>query len=235
MERGEGTLRACSGGARSDWTSFFAKFGLAGGCGAVGSLLLRLRWQIVHHFSWFVGRFWGGLWFVCQFLSLGRNTLRRFTLGRLLGRRGRGGDEIFRADFAELIERAVVLAVEAGIVLFEHLHAVRFIVDGVEGFGLADDLVGASVFLLEGLGLGDHFEVDGGGLNAPVAALCPLEDDHFFDELCFDFVYRLQRGDLRVGEKLEKFAGFVGEADGLGGDAAEEAVEDGGGAGVRRF
>ena len=131
------------------------------------------------------------------------------------------------AEEAEIKEGTLAGLAEAGFVPIEEVEAVGMIGQSFEGHGLTRRLIEAAEFGVEAGVLALHFEVEGSGFNGPEAALTPLGDDDFFNEIGFDAIARLEAKEIGIEGLLETLLGFIGEEDGLGGEAVGNGIGGG--------
>ena len=147
-----------------------------------------------------------------------------------------GGNQLFssgtrfvwhEAEEAEIEEGTFAGLAEAGFVAIEEVEAVGMIGERFEGHGLTGRLIEAAEFGVEVGVLALHFKVEGSGFNGPEAALTPLGDDDFLNEIGFDSVARLEAKEIGIERLLETLLGFVSEEDGLGGEAMGNGIGGG--------
>ena len=76
----------------------------------------------------------------------------------------------------------------------------------------------------EGVGQFGRAAVERSGFDVPGAELAPFGDNHAIDEVALALACGLELFHVFVEELLEKFLRFVGEDDGLCGEAAADGV-----------
>ncbi len=127
-------------------------------------------------------------------------------------------------EFFEGFEGAVELAGVAGFVAIDQGEGARFVGEFDEGERGADIGRNEGVGLVHIGALGVEFIIEGGGFDGPHALLAPAGGDHFFDEIEFDVVGRLEASDVgfAAGEVIGPVLG--GEDDGCGSESVLERV-----------
>jgi hypothetical protein len=107
---------------------------------------------------------------------------------------------------------------EARFIAIEKVQAVGVVGERFEGDGLTGRLIHTVEFDADTGILALHFEIEGSTFNGPEAALTPLSNDDFFNEIGFDAIARLEAEEIGIESLLEALRGLVGEKNRFGGE-----------------
>jgi hypothetical protein len=124
------------------------------------------------------------------------------------------GDGELGAEINELLQCAVVLPGDGGLVAQVKLQGFGVISQGLESEGKAAGLIELLESFFDLRCLGVHFEVEEGGLGAGKAFQAHGAGRHLLDEPQFDIVGGLQAREKVLEDFLEFFAVLVGVRDG---------------------
>ena len=122
------------------------------------------------------------------------------------GGRGRGG--LVDAEEKEIVETALIDAVEAGLVAVEESE-IGGGGETAEGGGKAAEVVGS--FVLAGETVLEQAALDG-----PEAAHAPVGGGHFLDHSEFDAIHRFEAIEVAGDQGVELGAGFATHDDAIG-------------------